>query len=125
MSESKDTCLQCGRTREEVRWESTSCGVTSDYDVFDLLDEWDRHHWRDWSDAELAAQGIHPSLWDANRRTGIYDLEWPALASMCIENGHRYPNPWHPPMHLDALKMFPPDDCLVCYETRTEAVRGE
>lgn len=120
MSRAKDTCLQCGQTREEVKREGTFCATITGYEVIETKDEWERHHWRDWSDAELKAQGIHPSLWDANRRADIYDLEWDARASLCMERGHRYFH-WHPPMHLDRLSLHPPNVCTVCYETRTEA----
>lgn len=125
MSVPKDTCLQCGQTRAQVRQEGTSCGTTEGYEVVEMLDEWARHHWRDWSDAELKAQGIHPSLWEENRRTDFYDLWLPHRRSHCMQNGHKYPRPWHPPMHRDRLDMFPPDTCLTCYEKRGEEMPSE
>lgn len=105
MSLSLDTCLQCGQTRAEVKANNTYCATVTGYEVVETLDEWDRHHWRDWSDKELERHGLDPSMWDANRRTGIYDLEWPARESHCLLNGHREPNP----------EWFGADICPVCY----------
>ena len=125
MSEPKDTCLQCGQSREEVKRNDTYCATVTGYEVVEGLDEWDRHHWRDWSDADLKRHGIHPSLWAEHRRTGIYDLEFPARESHCMANGHTYPRPWHPPMHRDLLDMYPADLCLVCYTTKAEETRND
>lgn len=121
MSVPKDTCLQCGKTREEAKdyW-NQPCATATGYEVIEGLDEWDRHHWRDWSDTELKRHGLHPSLWDANRRTDIYNLEFPARESHCIDHGHTYPKPWHPPMHKWLLDALPPDICTVCYETKED-----
>lgn len=112
---SERRCLQCGQTREEVKKYGTFCATLSGYEAVEGQDEWDRHHWRDWSNAELKRFGIHPSLWEANRRTGIYSLEGPIRTSSCMKNGHTYPKPWHPPMPGWLLDALPKDVCTTCY----------
>lgn len=77
MTEPKDVCLQCGKSREEVKkpfnW---PCATESGYEVIETLDEWDRHHWRDWSDNDLGAAGILPEFYDEHRRDNIYTLPY-------------------------------------------------
>ena len=114
----RNRCLQCGQTREQVKRNDTICATVTGYEVIETLDEWDRHHWRDWSNAEFRRMGIHPSLWEENRRTGIYDLEWAGRTSYCMEHGHSYPRPWHPPLSKWVLDMHPPNLCTTCYEER-------
>lgn len=109
-------CLQCGQTKALVKREGTYCATVEGYEYVETRDEWERHHWRDWSNTELERHGLHPSLWDENRRTNVYDLEFPARASHCMENGHTYPKPWHPPMAKWKLDAFPADLCMCCYE---------
>lgn len=117
-------CLQCGQTKYQVKRERTFCATVTGHEVVETQDEWSRHHWRDWSDAELTKHGIHPSLWDENRRTNVYDLEFPARVSHCMENGHTHPKPWRPPMAAWKLDAFPADLCLVCY-TQTGKTQQE
>lgn len=105
MSEAIDTCLQCGQSRAEVKANDTYCATVTGYETIETLDEWDRHHWRDWSDAELKRHGLDPSKWNAHRRTGIYDLEWPARESHCLRVGHTEPD-------ADWAGV---DVCPVCY----------
>lgn len=75
MSMPKDTCLQCGQTRAQAKIEGPYCVASSGHEAVETEDEWDRHHWRDWSDAEFRHMGINPHLWDEHRRTNIYDLD--------------------------------------------------
>ena len=93
MSQPVDNCLQCGQTRAEVKANDTFCATVTGYEVIETNDEWERHHWRDWSDAELRRHGIEPSLWNAHRRTDIYGLEFPFRESICIREGHSEPVP--------------------------------
>lgn len=118
MSRPEDVCLQCGQSRVEVKVNGTFCATVTGYEVIETLDDWDRHHWRDWSDAELRRHGIDPSLWEQHRRTDIYDLEWPERKSHCMKNGHTYPRLWHPPMHKWLMDAHPPNRCVICYETK-------
>ena len=111
-------CLQCGQTREEVRRNQTYCATTTGYEVVETLDEWDRHHWRDWSDMELERAGLLPGQYEAHRRTNVYDLEWPAREAACERRGHHnYPPAWHAPMHRDLLEMYRGMEhvCMTCY----------
>lgn len=118
----RDVCLQCGKTRTEVKDRYNFPCATATYGEYvEGLDDWPRHHWRDWSDAELKRHGLTESRFEDNRRTDIYDLEFPARSSHCERKGeHTYPRPWHPPMHRDFLEMYwgVEDMCLICYETK-------
>lgn len=86
-----DTCLQCGKTRAEVRdpydW---PCATATGYEVVETLDEWDRHHWRDWSDKELENAGILPEFFDEHRRDNVYELPY----APCDHHvrGHNFPS---------------------------------
>lgn len=116
----RDECLQCGQSRAQVKANGPYCATVTGYEYVETLDEWDRHHWRDWSDAELKRHGLLPEQYDEHRRTNIYDLEFPARAAHCKEHGHSYPKAWHPPMHRDLLSMYSGMEhvCMCCYETR-------
>lgn len=84
-----DVCLQCGKSRTAVKDRYNSpCATATGYEVVETQDDWDRHHWRDWSDAELRAQGVHESLWASNRRTDFYSFEYVWRESECIRKGH-------------------------------------
>lgn len=114
MSESKDTCLQCGQTRAQAKSEGLYCVTISGYEVVEAEDEWDRHHWRDWSDTELRRMGVKPRLWDKNRRTNIYDLEGAMRESYCDDHGHIGPvNPQDP----ESWDYGVPEDlCIRCHK---------
>ena len=88
MNKPKDTCLQCNQTRAQVKTEGTYCATVSGYEVVETRDEWDRHHWRDWSDTEFRRMGIKPRFWDEHRRTNIYGLKFVMLESYCDDHGH-------------------------------------
>lgn len=109
----KDVCLQCGQSRAQVAHEGTFCATVSGYETVETLDEWERHHWSDWSDSELAAWGIKPHMWDENRRTNIYDLEFPASASYCEDHGHAFPTGTDDPSNMDY--GLPTTLCLRCW----------
>lgn len=101
----EDTCLQCHQTRYEVRTNNTYCSTVSGYEYVEVDDEWERHHWRDWSDAELRNMDIHPNFWDRNRRTPIQDLEYVWMESKCFEEGHV----------PEDLNYAGPDRCPRCF----------
>lgn len=119
---STDVCLQCGKTRAQVKEPYNSpCATATGYEVVEGLDDWDRHHWRDWSDAELARFGLTPSRFERNRRTDYYALEFEARASHCEREGHHsYPPPAKPPLSHDEMDMYrgAEDYCQVCYEKK-------
>lgn len=83
-----DTCLHCGQHRDsrEVRNGETYCATV---DYFGEVDaEWDKHHWADWSDAELARMGLSEGSFDEHRRTSIFGLDQPAREATCEREGH-------------------------------------
>ena len=116
MSLRENTCLQCEQSREAVRRNRYFCATVSGYWVVETDEEWDQHHWRDWSDAELRRLKIEPSLWNANRRTPWRDLEFAILESICMRNGHIEPD----------LEMSGPDHCPRCWlNLRTQREAGQ
>lgn len=84
-----DTCLQCEQSREEVSVNETICGIEEGYEYRELVAEWPRHHWRDWSDAELRRGGIKPEFFDLYRREPISTLQY--VACDHHERGHVFP----------------------------------
>ena len=82
-------CLQCEQSREEVKADQTSCGIEEGYEYRELVAEWPRHHWRDWSDAELKRAGIKPEFFSEYRRWSISLL--PYAACEHCQRGHDFP----------------------------------
>jgi hypothetical protein len=69
----KDTCLQCGKTRSEVREAGTGyCFLESGFEG----DEWDKHRWQDWPEKVIEANGVLPEYWPLYRRVSVYDFEY-------------------------------------------------
>lgn len=114
MSESqlpKDHCLQCGKSREQVRdYFDRPCATATGYETVETLDEWERHHWRDWSDRELDAAGILPEFYDQHRRDDVYALQYAPCEHQ--KAGHMYPRDSDPEVGLHV------DQCLQCGHTR-------
>lgn len=82
-----DRCLQCGKSRTEVKDRYNSPCATATYgETIEGLDDWERHHWRDWSDTELAGNGILPDFFDQHRRDDIYAL--PYAPCLHTTSGH-------------------------------------
>jgi hypothetical protein len=73
-----DTCLQCEQSRAEVKAKETICGIVEGYEYRELVAEWPRHHWRDWSDRTLAGIGIRPERYDEYRRASGMSLQYAA-----------------------------------------------
>ena len=69
MSEPVDTCLQCGETRAAVKAHGYFCATVDYYG--ECQDEWPRHRWADWSNAELSRLGILPEFMGLYRRHNI------------------------------------------------------
>lgn len=108
-----ETCLQCGESREAVKAERLYCATLTGYETPEVDEEWERHHWRDWSDAELERMGIHPTLREANRRTLAQDLQFVRGQSVCLTREQHV---------IDTTDMGPPDYvCVVCWGTITPA----
>lgn len=76
MSLPVDTCLQCEQSRAEVKANETICGIVEGYEYQELVAEWPKHHWRDWSYRELERFGILPARWDEYRRARLADLQY-------------------------------------------------
>lgn len=70
----KDTCLQCEQSKAYVKANETMCGLVGGYEYIELEAEWPKHHWRDWSDAELSM--ILPQYRHEYRRAPISALEY-------------------------------------------------
>lgn len=105
MSIKEGSCLQCHESKESVKANKYFCATVSGYEYREVDQEWDKHHWRDWSDAELRSFGIHPDLWDANRRTDHDSLQYVWMESECMREGHREPE----------LEWSGPDRCPRCF----------
>lgn len=105
----KDTCLQCGQSREEVRANDTYCATVSGYEYEEVDAEWDRHHWRDWSDAELRGY-ILPEFFEQHRRDSMQDLGYAPCDH--TERGHMYPERDDPEWGLKV------DQCMECGHTK-------
>lgn len=72
-----DTCLQCEQSRAEVKANDTICGIEGGYEYVELEAEWPRHHWRDWSNAELDVMAwIKPERYSDYRRARLADLQY-------------------------------------------------
>ena len=81
-------CLQCEQSREEVRVNQTICGIEEGYEYKELVVEWPRHHWRDWSDAELKQAGIKPDFFGEYRRWSALCFQY--VACDHTERGHDF-----------------------------------
>lgn len=85
---SQDACLQCGESREKIEKENYFCVTITGYETPEVDDEWEEHHYGDWTDEELTEFRIHPKLWDENRRTEYKTLTDIAYGiSLCIYRG--------------------------------------
>lgn len=88
MSVKEGSCLQCHESKEAVKANKYFCATMSGYEYREVDQEWEKHHWRDWSDSELKEFGIHPDLWNANRRTDYDSLQYVWMESQCLRKGH-------------------------------------
>lgn len=82
-----DTCLQCEQSRAEVKANDTICGIEGGYEYVELEQEWPRHHWRDWSDKELAITDLLPERYAEYRRARSVDIQYAACED--TKTGHR------------------------------------
>jgi hypothetical protein len=76
-------CLRCRRPPRSTRPCAIEGGLGEP-----LLGAWPEHHRHDWSDDELAAEGLTPWRWPLHRRTMLADLRWAELESTCERDGH-------------------------------------
>jgi len=91
-----DVCLQCGETRGAVAAEELICGIMSGYEQPELEYEFARHHWRDWSNAELRAFGIPEDRFDRYRRLDWQSFRWVLPGIRCELEGHTEPSDFAP-----------------------------
>lgn len=113
IGEPRNVCLQCGETREAVKANGYTCATLSGYETVEVDEEWDQHHWRDWSDSELDRIGVSPHRREENRRTGWADMEFVALLSICDRQGHVYPESADDPDSF--CYGIPKDLCIRCF----------
>lgn len=69
-------CLRCDQTKAQIRRDETMCGIEGGYEYRELVAEWPRHRWADWTDRELALMGVKPEAFDKHRRTPAMDFQW-------------------------------------------------
>lgn len=83
---SERACLQCGQTPSQIKRDQTICGIEEGYEYRELAYEWPKHRWADWTDTELARNGIKPEAFDRHRRTDALTFQWIA----CVDRvrGH-------------------------------------
>lgn len=112
-----NTCLQCEQSREEVRRDKTICGIEDGYEYRELVAEWPRHHWRDWSDAELTQAGIKPEFFELYRRWSISAIGYADCDH--IQRGHTYPEK---DVYYDEHLMHPKNMCMTCGERKDAAI---
>lgn len=116
-------CLQCCEARQAVRAQGLHCALMSGGEQPEVGDEWERHRWRSWTDAEMESLGIHPDLFETNRRTQVHELVWAVVESQCLREGHEMPTP-EETAGPDAVSL--PGRCTRCHapleEDPTEAV---
>ena len=79
------TCLQCEQTPAQIKRDQTICGIEDGHEYLELVAEWPRHHWRDWSDKELST--IKPEHRDEYRRARLPDIQYAACEHTIY--GHR------------------------------------
>ncbi|AYN55833.1 hypothetical protein PP635_gp54 [Arthrobacter phage Auxilium] len=79
--------MQCEQSRAEVKAKNTICGIVSGYEYVELDHEWPRHHWRDWSDAELRQTHLLPERYDQFRRARLADIQYAPCEDTKV--GHR------------------------------------
>jgi hypothetical protein len=103
-----DTCLQCEQSRAEVKANETICGIEGGYEYVELVAEWPRHHWRDWSGKELPC--IKPDLRDQYRRARLVDIEYAPCGDTTF--GHNIPKADDPEWGIKA------GHCIDCGQTQ-------
>lgn len=85
-----DRCLQCGKSREQVKdYYDSRCATATYGETVEGLDDWDRHHWRNWSNKSLLGAGILPQYFDEHRRDDVYSLQYAPCEH--TKWGHTYP----------------------------------
>ena len=113
-------CLQCEQSREEVRIHQTICGIEEGYEYRELVAEWPRHHWRDWSDAELKQAGIRPEFFNEYRRCSALIL--PYAACDHLERGHHFSTK---DIYFGDCIMYPKDVCRDCGAKKADTDQGD
>ena len=113
----ENVCLQCGESRESVRANEYICATVSGYEYREVDQEWERHHWRDWSDAELRRLGITEWRWNRARRMLAADLEWERIESICDREGHKEASG-------EFAADFPRGRCVRCFADLELAKEG-
>lgn len=110
------TCLQCEQTREQVKRYETICGIEEGYEYRELAYEWPKHHWRDWSDAELKRAGVKPEFYDLYRRDSISTLGY--VACDHHERGHNFAKK---DVYFDKWLMHEQGVCMDCGKRKEPA----
>lgn len=104
-----DICLQCEQARAEVKANETICGIEDGYEYKELVAEWPRHHWRDWSDKELSRCDVKPEFYAEHRRTPLSQLGY--LPCEHQKSGHRFAVE---DIYYGDLVFHPKGECVEC-----------
>lgn len=102
-------CLQCGESRSRVHAESLFCVTISGGLQPEVDQEWERHRWADWNDAELARFGVKPEAFERHRRTDASTFGW--IDCEDLARGHIYATA----QDHDSYG-WPIGRCLACYQ---------
>ena len=106
-------CLNCGVTKAAIKAEGiVACCIVGGYEYREVEEEFPNHRWRDWTDADLAANGIRPEAFDKYRRTPVTHLQW--VGCVDTTRGHHRLPVADPEMGIKA------GQCIACGNTDPE-----
>lgn len=71
-----DVCLQCRESRETVKANGYICGIMSGGEYNELMHDWPKHRWADWTDTELKRPGISADHFHLYRRTNVDEFQF-------------------------------------------------
>lgn len=103
-------CLHCGQTKAQIKRDQTICGIEGGYEYVELIAEWPRHRWVDWTDKELTRYGIRPEAFAKYRRQPITQFEYVDCADTI--RGHNLATEPFPDMGIK------PGQCWNCGHTK-------
>lgn len=108
MPENNLECLQCGQSKAQVKAEQTICATEGGYEYLEITNEWPRHRWAPWSDAELTLHGIKAESYAKYRLWPLLEFEY--IACQDRLRGHNPAKELIPDFGITAIGQ-----CFDCY----------